>query len=421
VTRASVREYAAVQRERYLQGTRAEKRQLLDEVVAVTGIHRKAAIRLLRRTPRPRALPGPGGRPREYGPAVAAAAEVLWQASGRIGAHRLHPFVSELCARLVQCGELTVAPDVEKRLRQASRPTLARLLAPARAQYPRRGATSTRPGTWLRQEIPIRTFTEWDDARPGFCEVDLVAHCGSSTEGFYLCTLCAVDIATTWVELEAVWGKGQDRVGGGIHRVRQRLPMPLVGLDSDNGSEFINQRLYTYCQKTGITFTRSRAWKKNDSAHVEQKNGAVVRQLVGYDRFTSKAAYEQLARVYARARLHVNFFQPVQKLATKTRCGARVRRVYDRAQTPYQRLCATGVLTAAKRGELEELYQRLNPLQLRRDLEAELDRLWTLAALDPRRAPAGTEIATPALKSAPGGAEAMAPVTLSFESTRIGG
>ena len=403
MTRASLREYAAVQRERYLQAPRAEKRQLLDEVVAVTGIHRKAAIRLLRRAPRPRAMPGPGGRPREYGPAVGAAAEVLWQASGRIGAHRLHPFVSELLDRLVQYGELPLAPDVEKRLRQASRPTLARLLAPARAQYPRRGAASTRPGTWLRQEIPIRTFTEWDDARPGFCEVDLVAHCGNSTEGFYLCTLCAVDIATLWVELDAVWGKGQERVGGAIHHVWQRLPVPLVGLDSDNGSEFINHGLYDWCRRYGITFTRSRPWKKNDSAHVEQKNGAVVRQLIGYDRFSSRAAYRQLQRVYELARLHVNFFQPVEKLQAKTRQGARTHRVYDRAQTPYQRLCAAGVLTAEKRQELETLYQRLNPLQLRRDLDAALDRLWALAAPDPRRARAHTEMATPTRNSSPGG------------------
>ena len=232
MTRASLREYAAVQRERYRRATRAEKRQLLDEIVAVTGIHRKAAIRLLRRAPRARPMPGPGGRPREYGPEVAAGAEVLWQASGRIGAHRLHPFVPDLLERLTQCGELALAPDVDKRLRQASRPTLARLLAPARAQYPPRGTTTTRPGTWLRQAIPIRTFTEWDDARPGFCEVDLVAHCGSSTEGFSLCTLCAVDIATAWVELEAVWGKGQQRVGTAVHHVRARLPVPLVGLDS---------------------------------------------------------------------------------------------------------------------------------------------------------------------------------------------
>jgi hypothetical protein len=352
---------------------------------------------------------------------VAAVAAVLWQASGRIGAHRLHPFVAELLDRLTQYGELALAPHVDKLVRQASRPTLARLLAPARAQYPSRGATTTRPGTWLKQEIPIRTFTEWDDARPGFCEVDLVAHCGSSTQGFYLCTLCAVDIATTWVELEAVWGKGQQRVGSAIHYVRERLPVPLVGLDSDNGSEFINHRLYTWCQREGITFTRSRAYNKNDGAHVEQKNGAVVRHLVGYDRFASRAAHAQLARVYQLARLHVNFFQPVEKLLTKTRHGARVHRVYDRAQTPYQRLCAAGVLTPAKRQELDALYQRLNPLQLRRDLEAALERLWTLAAPDPLRPQGDTAVATPSLKSSPGGSAAMSPVTLNYELTRTGG
>ncbi|MDP3912013.1 MAG: transposase family protein [Gemmatimonadales bacterium] len=403
MTRASLREYAAVQRERYLRATRAEKRQLLDEVVAVAHIHRKAAIRLLRRAPRAPRTASRAGRPRYYGPDIAVAAAVLWQAAGRIGAHRLHPFVPELLARLTQCGELALTPAVDKLVRQASRPTLARLLAPARAQYPLRGATITRPGTWLKHQIPIRTFTEWNDARPGFLEVDLVAHCGSSTQGFYLCTLCAVDIASCWVELQAVWGKGQRRVGTAIHHVRQHLPVPLVGLDSDNGSEFINHHLFAWCQRERITFTRSRPWKKNDSAHVEQKNGAIVRHLVGYDRFTSHAAYAQLTRVYQLARLHVNFFQPVQKLVSKTRAGARTRRFYDRAQTPYQRLGTLGVLPPTTRDELEALYQSLNPLQLRRDMDAALDRLWSLAAPDPRRAQGDTQIATPSLKSSPGG------------------
>lgn len=164
-----------------------------------------------------------------------------------------------------------------------------------------------------------------------------------------------------------------------------RLPMPLLGLDSDNGSEFINQGLYDYCQRHAITFTRSRAYKKNDSAHVEQKNGAIVRALIGYDRYTSKAAYAQLARVYRLVRLHVNFFQPVRKLVQKTRRGAKVHRVYDRAQTPYQRLCAMGGLPPAKRQELETLSQRLNPLQLRREIDRELERLWALAAPHPQR------------------------------------
>jgi hypothetical protein len=368
-----------------LAATRAEKGALLDEVVAVTGLHRKAAIRLLRRPPRAPTAPSRAGRPRVYGPAVASALEVLWQATGHIGPQRLQPFVPELLDRLTRDGDLSLAPDVDKLVRHISVATLGRLLAPARATRPPRGATTTRLGTWLRHDIPIRTFTEWNDAGPGFLEIDLVAHCGSSTKGFYLCTLCTVDIATAWVELEAIWGKGHERVGGGLHRLRQRLPMLLLGIDSDNGSEFINQSLYDYCHQTHVTFTRSRPWKKNDSAHVEQKNGAVVRQLIGYDRFASKAAYAQLARVYRLARLHVNFFQPVQKLVSKHRDGARVHRVFDRAQTPYQRLCAAGVLTGIRRAELEQLYETLNPLQLRRDLDAALERLWALAAPDPLR------------------------------------
>jgi len=398
-----LREYAAVQRERYQQASRSDKHRLLDEMVAVTGLHRKAAIRLLRREPRETSARPRGGRPRRYGAAVAAAAEVLWQASGRIGAHRLHPFVPELLDRLTQCGELSLAPTVDKLVRQASRPTLARLLGPARASYPRRRAATTHPSTWLKQQIPIRTFADWDDARPGFCQVDLVAHGGGSTKGFYLHTLCAVDVASSWVELQALWGKGHYRVAAGVQAVRERLPVPLAGLDSDNGSEFINRVLYYYCWREGITFTRGRAWKKNDSALVEQKNGAVVRHVVGYDRFTSKAAYRQLARVYALVRLQVNFFQPVEKLLTKHRTGARVHRVFDRAQTPYQRLCAAGVLSSPKRAELDALYQSLNPLQLQRELEAALEHLWRLAAPDPQRA------ATPP------------PVTLSNELTESRG
>jgi hypothetical protein len=413
-----LREYAAVQRERYQQASRPDKHRL-DELVAVTGMHRKAAIRLLRRTPRAGTQVVRTGRPRRYGPEVAAAAEVVWQAGGRIGAHRLHPFVGELLERLVQCGELRLAPGVAQLVRQASRPTLARLLASARARYPRRGATTTTPSTWLKQQIPIRTFTDWDDARPGFCQVDLVAHCGTSTTGFYLHTLCAVDVVTSWVGLQALWGKGHYRVAAGVQAVRERLPVPLAGLDSDNGSEFINRLLHYYCWREGIVFTRGRAWKKNDSALVEQKNGAIIRHLVGYDRFASKRAHVQLARVYALARLHVNFFQPVERLVSKHRTGARVHRVFDRAQTPYQRLCAANVLSPQKRAELDVLYRRLNPLQLQRDLEAALDHLWTLAAPDPRRH--SGPVAPLAASFAPDAAQRPRPVTRANELTATGG
>ena len=352
MTPLSLREYAVRQRERYRQLTRrADKRALLDEIVAVTKLHRKAVIRLLRRAPRARAGYPRGGRPRRYGPEVGRAAAVLWEAAGHIGPHRLQPFVPELLDRLAHCGELVVPPAVDKLVRQASAATLGRLLAPAPPQRPARGLATTRAGSWLKKgEIPIRTFAEWDDVQPGFLEIDLVAHCGSTTEGFYLCTLCAVDIATAWIDLEAVWGKGQERVGAAIHRVRTQLPIPVLGLDSDNGSEFINHHLYVYCQQHAITFTRSRAWKKNDNAHVEQKNGAIVRGLIGYDRFATKAAHAQLAAVYRIARLHINFFQPVQKLVSKTRVGARAVRRYGRAQTPWQRLCAANVSPRPARG-----------------------------------------------------------------------
>jgi hypothetical protein len=380
VTRRSIREYLAAQRVRYDRAARPERSALLNEIVAVTGYHRKAVIRHLRHSRPPRPGARPVGRPRRYGPAIAAAATVLWEAAGQIGAKRLHPFVGELLDRLTTCGELCVPAPTAALLRQVSMATLERLLAAARRSRPRRGLSPTRPGSWLKAHIPIRTFAEWSDAQPGFLEVDLVAHCGPSGDGFFLYTLCAVDVATGWVELQPVWGKGHYRVKAALHEIRHRLPVPLRGLDTDNGGEFINRPLYYYCFREGITFTRSRAYRKNDSAHVEQKNGAVVRAWIGHDRYATRAAYRQLARVSGLLRAHVNFFQPVQRLLHKHRQGAQVRRVYDRAHTPYQRLVASGVLTPAGHRQLAAEYAALHPLRLRRDLDAALTTLWHLTS-----------------------------------------
>jgi len=239
--------------------------------------------------------------------------------------------------------------------------------------------STTKPGNLLKNSIPIRTFADWQENKSGFLEIDLVAHCGESPEGLYLNTLCAVDVASGWTECRPVWGKGQERVGGAIHRIRQRLPFPLLGLDSDNGSEFINHHLYTYCQREKITFTKSRAYKKNDSCHVEQKNGNVVRRLVGYDRYTSKAAYQCLERIYDCVRLYMNFFQPTMKLLEKTRNGAKVHKVYDTAQTPYQRLLRSSVLSDSKRAEMAATYSSINPVQLLEQLNGNLEQLWKLA------------------------------------------
>ena len=220
--------------------------------------------------------------------------------------------------------------------------TIDRLLDPARRVGGRKPLSTTRPGSLLKSSIPIRTFADWKENRPGFLEIDMVAHCGERLEGFYLNTLCAVDVASGWTECMPVWGKWQERVRQAVHHIGQNLPFNLLGIDSDNGSEFINQCFVNYCHKNQITFTRSRSYKKNDSCHVEQKNGNVVRRLIGYDRYSSKPAYECLGRIYNLVRLYLNFFQPTMKLVSKTRQGSKVHKVYETAHTPYRTTLKAG-------------------------------------------------------------------------------
>ncbi len=378
MNRQSIRDYIVRQQQRYHKANRTEKGRILDEVVAVTGDHRKSAIRLLSG----RSRGGRGarvGRPVEYGPKVAAALRVVHEAAGGIGARRLHSFVGELASRLVRFRELRMDVETEVLLNRASAATLERLLAADQVPVRRKVRSLTKPGTTLRNRIAVRTIRDWGDARPGFVEVDTVAHCGATTEGFHLWTVTAVDVATGWVEMDVVWGKTQERVGAAIRRVHRRLPVPLLGLDSDNGTEFINHGLYRYCEEHGITFTRSRPYRKNDSAHVEQKNGAVVRRLTSHARYSSSAAFKQLKQVYSLARLHVNFFQPVRRLRGRSRDGSRIMRHHDEGATPYQRMLRSGVLVGARQAVMERLYLSLNPLLLSRQIEAETEKLLRLA------------------------------------------
>ena len=378
MTRRSITEYAEAVRERYFRASKKTKTGILNEFVATTGMHRKAVIRLLNRRNR---SPGKkrGGRPRLYGLEVMAALKVAWEATDRLCSKRFHPFLPELVGILKRTSELNVTEKAEAQLYRMSASTIDRILRRWRGGSRRRGLSTTKPGTLLKNAIPVRTFSEWNENKPGFLEADLVAHCGDSAEGFYLTTLSTVDVATGWCEPVAVWGKGQDRVGGAVYDVRKRLPMPLLGLDSDNGSEFINQSLYDYCWRNGITFTMSRSYRKNDSCHVEQKNWVVVRRVIGYDRFGSKAAFKALDDVYTLLRLYINFFQPVLKLVGKTRHGAKVHKVYDTAQIPYQRLLKSGVLTEDKRRELANIYGALNPVTLLKQTREKVEYLWTLA------------------------------------------
>ena len=270
----SVQEYLERQLERYQKAGKGEKGRILDEVEAVTGYHRKSAIRALSGRRR-ESKGGRVGRPVEYGPDVAEAARMVHEAAGGIGARRLHPFVGELASRLAQFGELELDCSTEAKLRRASAATLERLLAVHQVPVRKRVTSLTKAGTLLRSRIEVRTHWDWDDARPGFVEVDTVAHCGATTEGFHLWTVTAVDVATGWVDMDVVWGKTQERVGAAIRRMRGRLPVPLLGLDSDNGTEFINRGLIEYCEKNKITLTRSRPYRKNDSAprRAEERRG----------------------------------------------------------------------------------------------------------------------------------------------------
>jgi hypothetical protein len=382
VTRRSIIEYAEAVRERYFRSSKKTKTEMLNEFVATTGLHRKAVIRLLNRRNRSPAKKR-SGRPRLYGLEVMAALKVAWEAADRLCSKRFHPFLPELVGILKRKDELSLTEETETQLCRMSASTIDRLLRRWRGSGLRRSLSTTKPGTLLKNAIAVRTFSDWNENKPGFLEVDLVAHCGESSEGFYLTTLSSVDVATGWCEPMAVWGKGQDRVGGAVYDVRKRLPMPLLGLDSDNGSEFINQSLYDYCRRNGITFTRSRSYKKNDSCHVEQKNWSVVRRVIGYDRFSSKEAFKTLDDVYTLLRLYVNFFQPVLKLVGKSRHGAKVHKVYDKAQTPYQRLLRSGVLTEDKRRELAHIDTALNPVTLLKQIRGIVQYLWALAERPP--------------------------------------
>jgi len=376
VTRKSIFEYAAAVRVRYLLASKREKGVILDEFCKTSGYNRKSAVRLLHNPPKGSSV---GLRqPGKYGLDVLNALKSIWETADRICSKRLVPFLPELVAVLERENELRVSPEVRAQLLRLSAASVDRLLKPFRQKGLRRPYTPGRPST-LKAQIPIRTFGEWAGVAPGSVQGDLVAHCGESTAGFYLNTLVAVDVATSWTECRPVWGKGQERVGAAMHKIRQSLPFALKELHTDNGSEFLNEVLYPWCKKEGIRFTRGRPYKKNDQAYVEQKNWSVPRRLIGYDRYCSKAAFEALERLYGLLSLYVNFFQPVRKLVGKEREGAKVKKRFDQAQTPYQRLLSANVLEADKGKALADLYGRLNPVHLRRQIDERLEALWKLA------------------------------------------
>jgi hypothetical protein len=386
MTRRSIFEYAAVLRPRYRAATKHEQTIILNEFCQTTGYHRKAAIRLLHRSPPQR--PAPRGRPCVYGADVLVALRVAWETTDYACGKRLAPFLPALVPILEHHGELSLTDRVRRQLMTISAATIDRLLAPLRTPGLRRPYTTRTAATGVQALVPIRTWADCADAVVGDLEADLVHHCGETTAGFYITSLVSVDLVTGWTSCVPVWGKGQERVRGGLDAIRRALPFPLHGLHSDNGGEFLNAPLYQYCQQHTVVFTRGRAYKKNDQAHVEQKNWEVVRRLIGYDRYSTQAAYAQLQSLYPLICQYMNFFQPVRKIVARERQKSRIIKRYDTAQTPYQRLLATAVLPDDQKRTLATLYERLNPRRLRAQIDAALDSLWALADRD-AQAPTG--------------------------------
>jgi len=369
ISMAARDELVAVVADRYARGDRGERGRILDEFAAVTGYHRKHAMRLLRagRVNRRRG-PRPGRR--IYDEAVREALIVVWEASDRICGKRLRPLLPILVEAMERHGHLQLVPKVRARLLAMSAATIDRALRDIRRQ----AATATRrrsaPSAAIRRSVPVRTFDDWDDPPPGFVEADLVAHSGPVTRGSFVQTLVLTDIATGWTECAPLLVREQRLLTEVLGELRKLLPFPLLGLDTDNDSVFMNETVRDYCQQVGIEFTRCRPYRKNDQAWVEQKNGAVVRRTIGYRRFEGLEAAAALARLYAAMRLFVNFFQPSFKLASKARDGALVRKRYHPPATPCQRLMADPRTSEEVRHRVQELRSMLDPVRLLKEIRA---------------------------------------------------
>ena len=371
----------------YRKARKKEKGRILDELVALTGYNRWYVVGLLRwdgkviRAGRRVRLVGDlrkkakRTRHRLYDGAVLDVLKVIWAIMDYICGKRLAAILPEVIPVLEKHREIVLDAVTRKKLLQISASSIDRLLVAERRKWMLRGRSGTKPGTLLKHQIPIRTFADWNEKQAGFVEIDLVGHDGGDASGDYCQTLDVTDVASTWTETGAVINKAQVWVFGALKSIRTPLPFPLLGIDSDNGSEFINNHLLRYCQQEKITFTRGRAGKKNDGCFVEQKNYSVVRRAVGYARYDSAAQLRLLNELYGHLRLYTNYFQPVMKLVSKERNGAKVKKKYDEPKTPYQRLMDMPDISPKIKQRLKSEYATLNPAQLKREISRLQDKL----------------------------------------------
>lgn len=383
---ATVRELAP----QFQKASKQERGRILDQFTALTGYTRTYAAFVLRTCGKRQIKILDGGtrrvvfivghcrktgakrrRRRQYeGKAFLTALRQLWALSDGLCGKRLVAFIREVLPLLESQGSLTLCDtDLRAHLLRVSPATADRLLAKTKAQARLKGRSATRPGTLLKHHIPVRTFADWNEAQPGFCEVDLVAHDGGAAFGEYCQTLTLTDVATAWVEMEALKNKAQVHVFQAIQDIRVHLPFALQGLDSDNGGEFINDQLYRYCLDEKITFTRSRPYHKNDNCFVEQKNYSIIRRTVGYYRYDTSEQLALLGDFYQALRLYTNFFQPVMKLIEKIRSGSRIIRRYDVPRTPYHRILEHPTISDDLKARLQAQYRQLNVVELKRHLD----------------------------------------------------
>jgi hypothetical protein len=351
----------------YGRSSRERKGAILDEFVAATGVKRKTAITLLGNPPPARSRPR--GRPtKRYGTDVSAALEILWAVAGYICSKRFVPALPNLVTLVVAEGEWGLSETVKEKLLKISASTCERLLRPHKAAFRPVGQSLTRPGSMLKAQIPVRTWADWSETEPGFCEMDLVHHCDNSTYGEYVHTLGLTDVLLGWTEVQALKNRSERTVVSGVDSIRSRMPYPVKGLDSDCGGEFINAIMYRYCLDRKIVFTRARASKKNDQCRIEQKNFSVIRQSVGYDRYEGEEATRALNAFYRALRLQVNYLQPCMILTSKERVGARIRRHYDTARTPCQRALEHPCVSEESKQALKEQLAAVKPIALAKEI-----------------------------------------------------